>query len=111
MTFYTWFIEVKLMLRAKLNYKRLNKEYLKNKRRKAAEEIKQLENFTQWPTAKAKQISNATIQQHHLTRKEVNNKLHYLPFYPYQRKSHDPKQTLEKTTVAVTNKNKVNKQL
>jgi len=98
------------MLRAKLNYKRLNKEYLQNKRRKAAEELKQLAHFTHWPTAKSKETTEKKHLDNDLTIKAKQNKLLYLPFYTYQRKSYDQKQIPEERVVVAPNKKKVKKQ-
>lgn len=94
MSLTTWFYEIKLLLYAKLNYKRLTKEYLQNKRRKAAEEIKNLKSFTQWPTAKVKITYSQSDQGNIVSKKETT--LHYLPFHPYERKIYKQKQVIKK---------------
>ncbi len=111
MIFYTWIIELKLMLNAKFNYKKLTNEYLQNNRRKAAEEIKHLEDFTHWPIAKAKNETELTNQKNNLARKKKETKLHYLPFYPYQRKPNLQKHVTTKTENKVTNIDKTKKNL
>ena len=79
MIFYVWFLQIKSALNKKFNrYQELD-NILQQKRLKAAEEIKNLEHFTQWPIATAKVM---TLKKNI----DSKNKLHYLPFVSYKRK-------------------------
>ena len=96
MMFYTWFIEIKLVMYTKINYKKLTHEYLKNNSRKAAEEIQNLQNFTHWPIAKAKKAPNLNTQKHNIERNKRDAQLHYLPFYSYQKKAYIQSKAIQK---------------
>ena len=113
MNFYAWFIELKLILNAKINYQQLTTQYLQHKRRKAAEEIKNLESFTHWPTAKAKNTIVLSKQRNVSKRQMIENNLHYLPFYSYQKRSYNFKSAVDKTASELIKidyaKNTVNK--
>lgn len=109
MIFYTWFIKIKVILNAKINYKRLTNKYLQNNRRKAAEEIKHLECFSHWPIAKAKSASVLISERNNTDRKNKQSKLHYLPFYPYQRKAYAQSKIIKKSEAKLSNIDRVKK--
>ena len=109
MIFYTWFIKIKVILNAKINYKKLTYKYLQNNRRKAAEEIKHLEHFTHWPIAKAKSASVIINERNSIVKNKRQSKLHYLPFYPYQRKAYVQNKVIKKVEIKFSNIDKVKK--
>jgi len=109
MSLYRWFIKIKLMVNARINYNKLTSEYLKNNRRKAAEEIKHLKGFTHWPIAKVKPNSVLNNPKSIAGTENAENKLHYLPFYTYQKEAYIQNKILEKAEVKLTNINKIKK--
>jgi hypothetical protein len=111
MSFSTWFSEIKLKLNAKLNYRKLTKKYLQDNRRKAAEEIRHLEDFTYWPIAQAKTASVLINQKSKLGRKKRERKLHYLPFYSYQKKAYLQNKVAERPSIKLNKARKLKKYL
>lgn len=63
MRFHTWLIKIRLVLNSKLNSKKQTNKYVKTKQRRAAEEIKFLKSFTQWPIAKVNKVTQDNKQE------------------------------------------------